>query len=98
MVLVFFAANAKAGLLSLGWGEATVVAGGELDWGFTELLPLPKPPTPEGGRPMPIASPRVGAGEPLRRFDNAPMAAPAITARNAPADAGGPSGEKAAQG
>jgi hypothetical protein len=98
MVLVFFAANAKAGLLCLGWGEATVVAGGELGWGFTEMLPLPKVSSPQAGRPVPVDGPRVGAGEPLRRFDDAPMVAPKITARNAPIDADGQSAEKAVEG
>jgi hypothetical protein len=99
MVLVFFAANAKAGLLSLGWGEATVAAGGELGWGFTEMLPLPKPSSPAGGRPAPVDGPRIVAngGSPLPRFDNAPMVAPEITVRNAPVDADGPPYRKATQ-
>ncbi len=85
MVLVFFAANAKAGLLSLGWGEAAAVEGGELDWRFTEMLPLPKPSSPLGGRPAPVDGNRIVAsgGSPLPRFDDAPMVAPEITARNA---------------
>jgi hypothetical protein len=99
IVLVFFAANAKAGLLSLGWGEATVVDGGQLGWGFTEMLPLPKPRPPVGGRPAPVHGPRVAAsgGSPPPRFDDAPMVAPKITARHSPADAGGPIDTKAAE-
>ena len=99
MVLVFFAANAKAGLLSLGWGEAAAVAGGELVWGFTEILPLPKPLSSVGGPPAPVDGPRIvaGGGSPLPRFDDAPMVAPEITARNAPVEAGGPLGGKAAE-
>jgi hypothetical protein len=98
MVMVFFAANAKAGLLSLGWGEATVVAGGDLDWVFTEMLPLPKPSSPARGRPIPVNGPRLAAsgGSPLPRFDDAPMVAPELTARNAPGDGDGASDEKAA--
>lgn len=96
MVLVFFAANAKAGLLSLGWGQAAVVAGGELDWGFTEVLPLPKLSSPVGGRAVPVDGPRTASGGwPPPRFDDAPMVAPEITPRNAPVDAGGPLGRKA---
>ena len=99
MVLVYFAANAKAGLLSLGWGEAAVVKGGELDWRFTEMLPLPKPSSPLGARPAPVDGPRIVAngGSPLPRFDDAPMVAPEITAHNAPVDAGGSLNGKTAQ-
>jgi hypothetical protein len=96
MVLVFFAANAKAGLLSLGWGEATVAVGGELGWGFTEMLPLPKPSSPLGGRPAPVDGPRLvaGGGSPLPRFDDAPMVAPEISARNASGSRGGTAAEE----
>ena len=99
MVLVFFAANAKAGLLRLGWGEAAAVEAGELVWGFTEMLPLPKPSSPLAGRPVPVDGPRILAsgGSPLPRFDDAPMVSPEITARNASVDARGPLDGKAAE-
>lgn len=97
MVLVFFAANAKAGLLCLGWGEATVAAGGDVAWGYTEMLPLPKPPVPLASRPIPVDGPRIAEGgrAPLPRFDEAPLPAPELAVRTTPIEMG--SGESPAE-
>jgi hypothetical protein len=83
MVLVFFSANADAGLLEVGWGDAALPSDGSLRWKHSELLPLPK--TPLAGSELVVAGLRrpTGAdrGAGGRRFDEAPQPDPALTPR-----------------
>lgn len=84
MVLIFFSANADAGLLEVGWGDAAALSDGSLQWRHSELLPLPKTPPPAGGNPVadgfgrPTGADRGAGG---RRFDEAPQPDPALKPR-----------------
>jgi hypothetical protein len=83
IVMVFFAANAQAGLLAVGWGEAALLHDGSLAWNYDEVLPLPKHLTRPliEGEQLPFDGTRWTTEH---RFDTAPLPAPALEAR--PAD------------
>jgi hypothetical protein len=90
VVMVFFAANAQAGLLAVGWGEAALVHDGSLAWRHDEALPLPKNITRPAieGEPLPFDGATWPTeheqGRDTRRFDSAPLPDPPLEAR--PAD------------
>jgi hypothetical protein len=102
IVMATFAANAQAGLLAVGWGEAALQADGGLSWKYHEMLPLPKDiasPTIHI-EPLPLPGTRWPAGHDqgsdTRRFDDAPLPAPSLSPRphGAQLDAGAPLSEQ----
>jgi hypothetical protein len=88
-VLVAFAANAQAGLLSVGWGEAALLSDNELAWTCFEALPRPdgSAPPAAGDEPVPVDGPRrpsgPDGGSGARRFDEAPVPDPVLKPRSA---------------
>jgi hypothetical protein len=89
VVLVAFAASARAGLLSVGWGEAALLGDGGLAWNCFEMLPGPggMAPPAAGGGPVPVDGPQRPSGPDrssgTRRFDEAPLPDPVLQPRPA---------------
>jgi hypothetical protein len=81
MVMTFFAANAQAGLLAVGWGEAALRRYGNLRWKYHEAIPLPKSATRTSGisGSVPVSGQRRSADH--RRFDEAPLPDPSLNPR-----------------
>jgi len=80
VVLVPFAANARAGLLAAGLGEAALTAGGALRWEHYEDLTLPDPARAGSGRERATLT-MPGRDPELRRFYEAPLPDPSLSPR-----------------
>jgi hypothetical protein len=84
MVLVFYSANADAGLLGAGFGEASLPADGSLHWNHIESLPLPAAGDATHRPSQPLSGPRPAdesESVSLRRFDEAPLPTPKLSPR-----------------
>lgn len=81
VVILFYAADPRQGLLRVGWGEVAIGIGRKPMWRRAEDLALPTathlPGMPATARFHPEASPRRS------RFDDAPLPAPIISPRSA---------------
>jgi hypothetical protein len=89
VVFVAYASNPRSGILSTEWGDAAQAdKDGRLKWTYHEPLPVLAAEEPGGeiggaqsARLRPVA-PSGGNGAAARRFDDAPMDEPVLTAKN----------------
>ncbi|MEV4511598.1 hypothetical protein AB0K00_21805 [Dactylosporangium sp. NPDC049525] len=84
IVIVYYAAHERQGLLNIGWGQVSVSTDATAQWVTAQPLPLPSA-TPIPGLRV-VTS--VRAETPTHRFDQAEMGAPLVKPRTAAERAG----------
>ncbi|MFB6397862.1 hypothetical protein [Polymorphospora lycopeni] len=84
IVIVYYAAHERRGLLTIGWGQISVNSHGTAQWVTTQPLPLPTA-SPIPGLQV-LTNPRPSKRTP--RFDDGELAAPLIKPRTAAERAG----------
>lgn len=83
IVIVYYAAHERQGLLNIGWGQINVRSDGTVQWVTAQALPLPTASPIPGLR---IVNPRTETR--VQRFDHGEMATPLVKPRTAAERAG----------
>jgi hypothetical protein len=79
IVIIYYAAHERQGLLNIGWGQISVSQTGTASWVSSQALPVPSADPIPGLRL--VSQPSISTAS--ARFDQAELASPALRARTA---------------